>query len=98
MASGGAIATAIAHFTGSSQEEEFLKSAFALPKLFKCDPEYYQPPLPGWDKFLSVVNHHLTIQSREIGPPGFALNRKRVDSDPDTASDLEDRTNKALEA
>jgi hypothetical protein len=88
-----ALSGAIAHFAGPRREEQFLKAAFALGSLFRSQPEDYQAPLPGWEKFLSVFDRRLTIQSHEIGPVGFKLKRKRAQSDADTVSDLDDTTN-----
>jgi hypothetical protein len=96
MASGGAIATAIAHFAGPPRAEQFLKAAFALPSVFRCQPEDYQAPLPGWEKYLSVFNRRLTMQNHEIGPAGFTLKRKRGESDDETVSDHDDTTHSGL--
>jgi hypothetical protein len=52
-----AIAAAIAKFDGRAMEMGFLRWAFALPALFNSAPEDYAECVPGWAKYLSVLDN-----------------------------------------
>jgi hypothetical protein len=56
-----AIAAAIAKFDGPAMEMEFLRWAFALPALFNSAPEDYAECVPGWAKYLSVLDNTFCV-------------------------------------
>jgi hypothetical protein len=97
-ASGGTIAAAIAHHMGSVREQQFLRCSFSLNCLFKCPPEEYVQPLPGWEKTVSLVGHRLTVENTEIQHASFTLKRKRADSEHAADGDVEDISNQSKPA